>query len=77
MDITPGLRKIEKAIGRPINVTVFSLDEFGKNLAQKNHFLKTVMRNQKIMLAGTQDELEAVARRAQSTHAPHEQTGTR
>jgi|ERR1700733_12948131 DNA-binding transcriptional ArsR family regulator len=77
MDISPKLRVVEKAVGRQINPTVFSRDEFAKSLTQKNHFLRTVMRNKKIMLVGTEDELEAIARGAQSTHAPDEQTGTR
>ncbi len=70
MDISPKLRAVEKAVGRQINPTVFSRDEFAKSLTQKNHFLRTVMRNKKIMLVGTEDELEAIARGAQSTHAP-------
>jgi DNA-binding transcriptional ArsR family regulator len=77
MDISPKLRAVEKTVGRQINPTVFSRDEFAKSLTQKNHFLRTVMRNKKIMLVGTEDELETIARGAQSTHAPDEQTGTR
>ena len=62
MDISPKLRTVEKAVGRQINPTVFSLDEFSKNIAQKNHFLRTVMRNKKIMLVGTEDELKNYSR---------------
>jgi DNA-binding transcriptional ArsR family regulator len=62
MDISPRLRTVERTVGRQVNPTVFSLDEFAKNLAQKNHFLRTVMRNNKIMLIGTEDELESIAR---------------
>jgi DNA-binding transcriptional ArsR family regulator len=68
MDISPKLRTVEKAVGRQINPTVFSLDEFSKNLARKNHFLRTVMRSKKIMLVGTEDELETIARRAEGAH---------
>jgi DNA-binding transcriptional ArsR family regulator len=77
MDISPRLRSVEKAVGRQINPTVFSLDEFAKNFRQKNHFLRTVMRNKKIMLVGTEDELEAVARSAESAYASVEQTRNR
>jgi uncharacterized protein len=76
MDISPKLRTVEKAVGRQINPTVFSLDEFSKNFAQRNHFLRTVMRNKKIMLIGTVDELEAIARSAESAYASVEQTRT-
>jgi hypothetical protein len=77
MDISPKFRGVEKAVGRQINPTVFSLDGFTRSLTEKNHFLRTVMRNKKIMLVGTEDELEAIAREAQSSQAPDEQTGTR
>jgi DNA-binding transcriptional ArsR family regulator len=77
MDISPKLRKVEKAVGRQVNPTVFSLDEFFRNLAQKNHFLRTVMRNKKIMLVGTEDELEKIARGAEGAHASDEQTRAR
>jgi DNA-binding transcriptional ArsR family regulator len=62
MEISPKLRTVEKSVGRQINPTVFSLDEFSKNIAQKNHFLRTVMRNKKIMLVGTEDELKNYSR---------------
>ena len=52
------------ADGREINPTVFTKEDFLENVAQKNHFLLTVMRGQKIMLKGTADELEAIARGA-------------
>jgi uncharacterized protein len=77
MDISPKLRAVEKTVGRQINPTVFSLDEFSKNLAQRNHFLKTVMRNKKMMLVETEDELETIARGVEGAHAPDEQTRAR
>jgi DNA-binding transcriptional ArsR family regulator len=77
MDITPRLREVEKAVARQINPTVFSGDEFVKRVAEKNHFLRTVLRDKKIMLVGTEDELDAIARGAQGSRAPVEQTGTR
>ena len=77
MGISPRLRAVENAVGRQINPTVFSLDEFSTNLARKNHFLRTVMRNKKIMLVGTEDELETIARGAEGAYASVEQTRTR
>ena len=77
MNISAKLRNVEKAVGRQINPTAFSLEEFAGRLAQKNHFLRTVMRARKIMLIGTEDELENIARRAESARAPDQQTGTR
>lgn len=61
MEMVPALQRLEKAVGREINPTVFTKEDFLKNVAQKNHFLLTVMRGQKIMLKGTANELEAIA----------------
>jgi predicted nucleotidyltransferase len=62
LELAPILRRIEKTVARPINPTIFTEDDFLRNFAQKNHFLLTVMRRKKIMLKGTEDELEAFAR---------------
>jgi hypothetical protein len=64
MNVAPVLRRLEKMVDRQMNPTIFTEDDFAKNLARKNHFLLTVMRGKKIMLKGTEDELEAVARSA-------------
>ncbi len=71
MEISSRLRAVEKAVGRQVNPTVFSLEEFVKNLAQKNHFLRTVMRGEKIMLLGSQDELESIVRSNPSLSYAH------
>jgi predicted nucleotidyltransferase len=64
MNVAPVLRRLEKMVDRQMNPTIFTEDDFAKNLARKNHFLQTVMRGKKIMLKGTEDELEAIARSA-------------
>jgi len=66
MEIVPAFRRVEKVIGRPINETIFSERDFLDSLKKKNHFLRTVLRSDKIMLKGSEDELDAVARNAQS-----------
>jgi predicted nucleotidyltransferase len=77
MELNPRLRGVEVAVGRQINPTVFSFEEFVRKLVESNHFLRTVLRNKKIMLVGTEDELEEIARRAEASQAPVEQTRTR
>jgi predicted nucleotidyltransferase len=66
MDIVPVFRRVEKVVGRPINETIFNQRDFRDSLKKKNHFLRTVLRGDKIMLKGSEDELDAVARDAQS-----------
>jgi DNA-binding transcriptional ArsR family regulator len=64
MEVAPVLRRVEKTVDRQINPTIFTETDFVKNLTDKNHFLLTVMRGKKIMVKGTEDELETIARRA-------------
>ena len=66
METVPVFRRIEKLVGRPINATIFSERDFRDSLKKKNHFLQTVMRGNKITLKGSEDELDPVARHAQS-----------
>jgi hypothetical protein len=49
MEMAPVLRRsLEKTVDRQINPTIFTHDDFVKNLAPKNHFLLTVMRERKL-----------------------------
>jgi predicted nucleotidyltransferase len=54
------LSSAEKAIGRSINPTVYSVAEFKSKLAAENHFLTSVMKGQKVFLLGDADELRKV-----------------
>src|SRR6266700_985970 len=51
-EILSRLYTVEKSIGRPINPTVYSVEEFKSKLASGNHFLTAVLRGQKIFLLG-------------------------
>ncbi|MEI9979983.1 MAG: helix-turn-helix domain-containing protein [Edaphobacter sp.] len=64
MEMVPVLRQLESTVGREINPTIFTENDFKKNIAHDNHFLLTVMRGAKILLKGTEDELEEIARGA-------------
>ncbi len=56
-EILTQLTSAERDLGRAINPTVFSLQEFKSKLKDGNHFLKSVMRSKKVLLAGNEDEL--------------------
>ena len=56
-EILTQLTPAERGLGRAINPTVFSLKEFKSKLKEGNHFLKSVMRGKKVLLAGDEDEL--------------------
>jgi predicted nucleotidyltransferase len=51
------LATAERDLGRSINPTVFSLKEFKSKLKAGNHFLKSVMRGEKVLLIGDENDL--------------------
>jgi predicted nucleotidyltransferase len=50
------LGPVENTLGRPVNPTTFSLQEFEAKLQSGNHFLSAVLRGKKIVLMGDEDE---------------------
>ena len=60
-DLAPSLRKAEKRLGREVNVTNYSLDEFRKKVAEGDHFLTTVLKGSRQFVKGEQRDLDAVA----------------
>lgn len=51
------LPKIEKKLGRTINYTYYTLREFNKKRKAGDGFIKNVLKDEKIMLVGSKDEL--------------------
>jgi len=60
-DLAPSLRKAEKRLGREVNVTNYSVDEFRKKVAEGDHFLTTVLQGRRQFVQGEQRDLDAVA----------------
>jgi len=58
--LSPVLRKAEKRLGREVNVTNYSVDEFRKKVAEGDHFLATVLKGDLQFVKGEQGELDAV-----------------
>ncbi len=56
-DVLSSLSNVEAALGRPVNPTVYSRDEFKLKLEAGNHFLNAVLKGKKVFLAGNEDEL--------------------
>ena len=59
--LAPSLRKAEKRLGREVNVTNYSVDEFRKKLAEGDHFLTTVLKGSRQFVKGEQGDLDRVA----------------
>lgn len=66
------LRDLERSLRLPINVTHYTSAEFWDKRRQKNHFLDTVLREQKIFLKGSEHELASTDGRQQGESAHHE-----
>ena len=60
-DLAPSLPKAEKRLGREVNVTNYSVDEFRKKVAEGDHFLTTVLKGSLQFVKGEQRDLDAIA----------------
>jgi uncharacterized protein len=62
-DLAPSLRKAEKRLGREVNVTNYSVDEFRRKVAEGDHFLTTVLKGSLQLVKGEQRDLDASTRK--------------
>jgi uncharacterized protein len=60
-EVVSALGPAHRMLGREINPTVFAVDEFRSRLASGNHFLRTVMKEKKLFVLGTENELAKLA----------------
>lgn len=61
--LSPVLEAVEEHLGRPVNASVYTLQEFATKMAGKNHFLRAVLDKEKLFVIGNTDDLERVTRR--------------
>ncbi len=59
-ELTPALRKAERALGRDLNATTYSVDEFHGKVEKNDHFLTAVLKRPKQFVKGTKRELDAI-----------------
>lgn len=62
-ELAPSLRRVEKRLGREINVASYAVDEFRKKLARGDHFLTSVLKSGVRFVKGEKRDLEAVTRK--------------
>ena len=60
-DLIPALRNSERILGRPVNPSVYSSEEFQERVRSEDHFLTTVLKGAKQFVKGGEDELERIA----------------
>ncbi|MBX7071895.1 MAG: helix-turn-helix domain-containing protein [Pirellulales bacterium] len=64
MDLLPALAKAEKETGRPVNPTVYPVDELAEKNRQGNHFVRALLADPaKVFLIGAVDDLKEAASR--------------
>ena len=59
-DLAPSLGRAEKRLGREVNVTSYSVEEFRKKVTEGDHFLRTVLKGSIQFVKGEQRDLDAV-----------------
>jgi len=59
--LAKALRETESLLSRPVNPTLFSLEEFGRKIDEKNHFLHNILNADKLMIIGTENDLARLA----------------
>jgi len=60
-DLTPALRRAEGRLGRAVNPTLYTGEEFATKLQAGHHFLKTVLDGEKLFILGDPHELAAAS----------------
>jgi predicted nucleotidyltransferase len=55
-EILTQLAPVERTISRPINPTVYTASEFKSRLQEGNHFLRSILHGEKVLLIGEEDE---------------------
>lgn len=61
-DMVPALRAAEARLGREVNPSIYPVREFRKRIKAGAPFLSRVLTGPKLFIAGTQDDLERLAR---------------
>lgn len=55
--LAPTLRKLQEALGREVNPTIYDAAQFRAKARAGAHFVRRVLEGPKVMLIGTEDEL--------------------
>jgi uncharacterized protein len=60
-EVVAALTEVQSQLGREVNPTVYTQDEFWSKLSAGHHFLASVLKTEKVFLIGNQRELERLA----------------
>jgi len=62
-ELASALSPLQKFFGRELNWTIFPVGEFNSKLAEGNHFLNSLMAEEKIFLIGDEHELAGLGKK--------------
>jgi hypothetical protein len=68
-EVVAALAEAQSQLGREVNPTVYTPDEFRSKLSTGHHFLNSVLRREKVFLIGDERELERLAAKRQADGA--------
>ncbi len=60
-EIVSALRSTEDKLGREVNPSVFATDEWRKRVVSSDHFITTILREEKLFLIGDEQDLRGLA----------------
>jgi predicted nucleotidyltransferase len=60
-EVVEAIAKVQQALGREVNPTVYTIKEWREKLAHGHHFTSAVSRSEKLFIKGTADDLERLA----------------
>jgi hypothetical protein len=60
-EVVEGLAHAQDALGREINPTLYSPEEFARKVSSGHHFVRSVVRDRKVFLIGDADDLGRLA----------------
>lgn len=59
-EVLDAVGPVEKQLGRPVNPTIYSLEDLKARLRSGNHFLQSLQKSKKVFLIGDEDEFRKV-----------------
>lgn len=59
-ELAEPLSKAEQDLGRPINPTVYTREEFAEKTRLRHHFINNVIQREKLFVVGSEDDLAAI-----------------
>jgi predicted nucleotidyltransferase len=60
-EVAAAVKYAEKELGREINPSVFPFAEFSKKRKARNHFIRTVLAEEKLFIIGNEDAIDRLA----------------